>query len=82
MNINERIIYNILKQLDKMNKDEKFKERNPNILAQEYLYAKLQPYIKIKRLSNILNGKAKRITLDELVHIANALNVRIHELVK
>ena len=82
MTINERITKNILIKLNEMNNDTIFKERCPNIRAEEYLYAKVSKKIKIKRLTNILNRKAKRITLEELVCIADALNVYLYELVK
>lgn len=77
MNIYEKITKRILFYLDNMNNDEEFKKNNPDITAQEYLCAKVNPNITPKRLVNILNGKAKRITLSELVHIARVLNIEI-----
>lgn len=65
-----------------MNNDEKFKKAFPGIKAEELLCAKTHKVIKIKRLINILNGKAKRITTVELCYIASALNVKLSELVK
>ena len=65
-----------------MDKDDNFKERFPNISSLEYFYQNLQPFISNKRIVNILNGKSKRITLEELIHIANVLNVHLYELVK
>ena len=82
MNINERIVRNILLKLEEMNNDKKFKKMNPGITAKEYLYAKLYYDIKTERIINILNFKAKRITLKELVCISKALNVSLYELVK
>lgn len=77
MNIYEKITKRILFYLDNMNNDEEFKKNNPDITAQEYLCAKVNPNITPKRLVNILKGKAKRITLSELVHIARVLNIEI-----
>lgn len=77
MNIYEKITKRILFYLDNMNNDEEFKKNNPDITAQEYLCAKVNPNITPKRLVNILNGKAKRITLSELVHISRVLNIEI-----
>ena len=82
MKTKERIIYNILKRLDEMNNDEKFKKAYPNIKAEEYLVVKLYKSIKPKRLINILNGKAKRITTIELCYISKALNVKLSDIVK
>jgi len=82
MTINEKIVRNIFLILEKMDKDDNFKERFSNISSLEYFYQKLQPFISTKRIVNILNGKSKRITLEELIHIANALNVHLYELVK
>lgn len=77
MNIYEKITNRILFYLDNMNNDEEFKKNNPDITAQEYLCAKVNSNITPKRLVNILNGKAKRITLSELVHISRVLNIEI-----
>lgn len=82
MNIYEKITNRILFYLDNMNNDEGFKKNNPNITAQEYLCTKINPNITSKRLINILNNKAKRITLSELVYIANVLGVDITDLFK
>ena len=82
MTIKEKIVRNIFLILEKMDKDDNFKERFPNISSLEYFYQNLQPFISTKRIVNILNGKSKRITLEELIHIANALNVHLYELVK
>ena len=82
MNIYEKITNRILFYLDNMNNDEEFKKNNPNITAQEYLCTKINQNITSKRLINILNNKAKRITLSELVYIANVLSVDITDLFK
>lgn len=82
MNIYEKITNRILFYLDNMNNDEEFKKNNLNITAQEYLCTKINPNITSKRLINILNNKAKRITLSELVYIANVLGVDITDLFK
>ena len=82
MNINERIIIRILEILDKLNNDEKFKKNCPDITATEYLCAKVHNHITPKRLVNILTGKAKEITLSEVICIAKALNVEVNELFK
>ena len=79
MNIYEKITKRILFYLDNMNNDEEFKKNNPDITAQEFLCAKVNSNITPKRLVNILNGKAKRITLSELVHIARVLNIEIKD---
>ena len=81
METKEIIIDNILKRLNEINNDEIFKKANPNISAEEYLYAKVYKIIKLKRLTNILNGNAKKITTNELCNIANALNVSLDYLV-
>lgn len=48
MNIYEKITKRILFYLDNMNNDEDFKKSNPNITAQEYLCAKVNPNITPK----------------------------------
>lgn len=78
MNIYEKITNRILFYLDNMNNDEEFKKNNPDITAQEYLCAKVNPNITPKRLVNILKGKAKRITLSELVYISKALGIDVY----
>ena len=77
MSLNDKIILKILDYLDKMNSDEEFKKTCPNITPQEYLCVKVQPYIKPKRLINILTGKVKRIRLDEVDIISKVLNVDV-----
>ena len=66
MNIYDKVTIEILKYVDKMNNDEEFKKVNPGITAQEFLCARVNSDITAKRLVNILNGKAKRITIKEL----------------
>lgn len=82
MNIYEKVTKRILFYLEKMEKDIDFKKNNPNITAKEYLYNKVIPNITSRRLSNLLNGKAKLITLTELVYITQALNIEIYDLFK
>ena len=82
MNINEKIVLNILEKLVKLNEDENFKKSCPGVTAQEYLCAKVYPHIKPQRLVNILNLNIKRIRIDELDIIAQALGVNISELIK
>ena len=82
MNIYEKVTKKILFYLDKMEKDKDFKKNNPNITSKEYLYNKVIPNITSRRLTNILNGKAKIITLAELVYIAQALNIEVYDLFK
>lgn len=82
MNIYDKITVEILKYLDKMNSDVEFKAINPNITAQEFLCARVNPDITPKRLVNILNGKAKRITIKELCIICYALNIELTDLFK
>lgn len=82
MNIYEKITIQILSYLDKMNNDDEFKKINPRITAQEYLCARVNPNITPKRLINILNGKAKRITIKELSIICYGLNVEVPEFLK
>lgn len=80
MNIYEKITKRILFYLDNMNNDEEFKKNNPDITAQEYLCAKVNPNITPKRLVNILKGKAKRITLQEVCIICYWLNIEVPDL--
>ena len=82
MNLNEKIFNNILLKLKEIYDNEIFKKNNPGITSREYLYAKVHNNIKLKRLINILNGKAKRITTYELIYFSKALNVSVSELVK
>ena len=82
MNIYEKITIEILSYLDKMNNDDGFKKFNSGITAQEFLCAKVNPHISPKRLVNILNSKAKRITIKELCIICWALNIELKELFK
>ena len=65
-----------------MNNDEEFKKVNPGITAQEFLCARVNSDITPKRLVDILNGKAKRITIKELCIICYALNIEITDLFK
>ncbi len=65
-----------------MNNDTTFKERCPNIRAEEYLYVKVYDSINLKRLTSILNGKARVIKTNELILIAKALNMHLSDLVK
>ena len=78
----KKVTVKILYYLDKMNNDTEFKKIYPDITAQEYLCAKVHNDISPKRLINILSGKAKRITLSELVSISRALQIDINELFK
>lgn len=82
MNIYQKIVVEILKFLEKMDNDEEFKKNCPNIKAVEYLIAKANPDIKPQRLINILSGKAKRITLQELCIICYWLNIELKDLFK
>ena len=82
MNIYEKVTIEILKYVDKSNNAEEFKKINPGITAQEFLCARVNPDITPKRLVNILNGKAKRITIKELCIICYALNIEITDLFK
>ena len=82
MNIYEKITIQILSYLDKMNNDDEFKKINPGITAQEYLCARVNPHMTPKRLVNIITGKAKRITIEELCIICYALNIEVPELLK
>lgn len=82
MDIYEKLTIKILFYLDEINKNDDFKKINPGITSQEYLYLKVNPNITQKRLANILNGKAKRITLKELYIISNALNIELIEFFK
>ena len=58
------------------------KKVNPGITVQEFLCAMVNPDITPKRLVNILNGKAKRITIKKLCIICYALNIKIIDLFK
>lgn len=80
MNIYQKISAEILKYLDKMDNDEEFKKACPNIKAVEYLIAKVNPDISPQRLMNILSGKAKRISLQEVCIICHWLNIEVAEL--
>lgn len=82
MNIYEKITIEILSYLDKMNNDNEFKKINPGITAQEFLCARVNPHITPKRLVNILNGKAKRITIKKLCAICYGLNIGVPEFLK
>ena len=82
MNIYQKIVVEILKYLNKMNNDEAFKKNCPDITAAEYLIAKANPDIKPQRLINILSGKAKRITLQELCIICYWLGIELKDLFK
>ena len=82
MSLNEKIVYNILFYLDKMNNDDEFKRMCPGITAQEYLCTKVNPSIKPQRLINILNLNVKRIRIDEIDIIAKVLGISTSELVK
>ncbi len=82
MNVYEKITIEILSYLDKMNNDDEFKKANPGITAQEYLCARVNPRMTPKRIVNILNGKAKRITIKELCIICYALDIEITDLFK
>lgn len=80
MNVNQKIIIRILDYIKKMNNDEEFK--NNSFDAFEYLVIRTRPDIKAQRLNNILNGKAKRITLQEICIICDALNIELTDLFK
>lgn len=82
MNIYQKIVLEILKFLEKMDNDEEFKKTCPDITATEYLIAKANPDIKPQRLINILSGKAKRITLQELCIICYWLDIELKDLFK
>ena len=82
MSIYEKVTIEILSHLDKLNNDEDFKKNNSGITPQEFLCARVNPDISPKRLFNILNGKAKRITIKELCIICWALNIELKELFK
>ena len=70
------------KLLEKMDTDKEFKKTYPDIKSVEYLIAKANPDIKPQRLINILSGKAKRITLQELCVICYWLNIELADLFK
>lgn len=82
MNIYQKIVLEILKFLEKMDNDEELKKNCPDITAAEYLIAKANPDIKPQRLINILSGKTKRITLQELCIICYWLNIELKDLFK
>ena len=82
MNIYQKIEVEILKYLEKMDNDEEFKKTCPDITATEYLIAKANPDIKSQRLINILSGKAKRITIQELCIICYWLDIELKDLFK
>ena len=82
MNIYQKIVVEILKFLEKMDNDEEFKKTCPDITAAEYLIAKANPDIKSQRLINILSGKAKRITIQELCIICYWLDIELKDLFK
>lgn len=65
-----------------MDNAEEFKKTCPDITAAEYLIAKANPDIKPQRLINILSGKAKRITLQELCIICYWLGIELKDLFK
>ena len=62
--------------------DENYKKRFPDMSASEYLITKANPDIKPQRLINILSGKAKRITLQELCIICYWLDIELKDLFK
>ena len=80
MNIYEKIVLEIFKYLDKINNDDEFKKTYPGITATEYLIAKANPDIKPQRLKNILSGKAKRVSLQEICIICHWLNIEVSDL--
>ena len=65
-----------------MKDHEEFIKNCPNVTPQEYLIAKANPDIKPQRLINILTGKAKKISLAELVIISRALRIELVDLFK
>ena len=69
-------------KLNELDNNENFKKNCPGIKSQEYLYSKVYKDISLKRLVNILHGKAKKIKVEELVIISKALNVSLNDLVK
>ena len=79
MDIYKIIASNILYYIDLLEKDEEFKNQNPNITVIEYLSSVTQ--IKPKRLNNILNGTAKT-RIPEVYRIAIALNIKVENLLK
>lgn len=80
MNLQERIRFNILYYLGKIDADEEFNKKYPDITSTEYLIASLKDFIKPARVCNILSGKAKRITLIEVEYIAHGLCINIEDL--
>jgi len=64
MTTKENIIYNILKKIDFLEKNEVLIKNG--IISMEYLYIKTYRQIKPKRLNDILKDNAKKITLKEL----------------
>lgn len=82
MGINKKIILNILEELVKLNENVDFIKNCPDITPQEYLCAKVRPYIKPQRLVNILNLNVKPIRIDEVEIIAKALGIDISVLFK
>ena len=81
MNVYDNIVLNIWYYLDKLNNNKEFIKNCPNITPQEYLIAKTTPDIKPKRIIKILNGKSKRIRINELIIISRALNVKLKDLI-
>lgn len=82
MDIYQKIVVEIHKYIDKLDKDEEFKRNNPNITATEYLISEIDPDIKPQRLKNILEGKTKRISLQEVCIICYWLNIEVTDLFK
>lgn len=82
MDIYQKIVREIYKYLDKMDNDENFKKNFPDITASEYLITKVNPDIKSQRLINILSGKAKRISLQEVCIICYWLNIEVSDFFK
>ncbi len=82
MNIYQKIVVEIHKYIDNMDNDEDFKKKNPNTTATEYLIFEIDPDIKPQRLMNILEGRAKRISLQELCIISYWLNINLTDLFK
>lgn len=80
MNIYDKIAYNILYYMDKLDKDEEFVKKSPNITAFEYLCGEAE--ITPRRLSTILKiGEKKRPTVNEVYRICTVLGIGIENII-
>lgn len=80
MDIYDKVAYNILYYMDKLEKDEEFIKECPDITAFEYLCAKTK--ITPRRLSTILKiGAKRRTTLNEVYRICVVLGVGMGDII-